>query len=106
MFKLIKNIFNKNKNKNKNEENKKAIFYALEAEVARKTGDFEKALKYINIAIDKEPENDMYYMTRALALKQLNRLNDALADIEKAIELNGNVAKSKEIKEEILLRLK
>jgi tetratricopeptide (TPR) repeat protein len=42
------------------------------------------------------------YLGRALVLKQLTRLDDALASIDKAIEMKGDVAKMYEARASLL----
>ena len=88
------------------EESKTAIFYALDGETERKTGDFEKSVQSMSKAIELESDNDMFYVTRALSYKELKNYQAALKDIEKAIELNGKVENSYKIKEEILSLMK
>lgn len=84
------------------EEDKTAIFYALDGETERKTGEFEKSVQSMSKAIELEPDNDMFYITRALSYKELKNYQAALKDVEKAIELNNKVKNSHNIKEEIL----
>ncbi len=105
MLNFLKKIFNKEKETeqetgNKPEE-KAAIFYALDGETERKIGNFQKAVDNMDKAIELEPDNDMYYVTRALAYKSLGNKQYALRDIEKALELNNLVESTHRIKEEI-----
>lgn len=107
MIKFIKNILNKySKTKNAsviNEtENKTAIFYALDGETERRLGKFESSIANMTKAIELEPQNDMFYITRALSYKSLENYTAALNDINKAIELNNKVEQTQKIKNEIL----
>lgn len=101
MFKFIQNLFNKSLEQSTAQKEKLSIQYALEAETERKLGNLDVALSCIEKAIDKEANNDMFYITQALIYKDKNDFDRALISINKAIELNDKVIMTKEIKEEI-----
>ncbi len=105
MWDFFKNIFQKEKMvslvSNNEIGNKTAIFYALDGETDRQSGNFKQAIENMTKAIELEPDNDMYYVTRALAYKALGDKQSALDDINKALELNNQVEHTHKIKEEI-----
>ena len=105
MLNFLKKILKKEAEAEKNiaveTEEKTAVFYALDGETERKIGNFKKAIENMSEAIKLEPDNDMYYVTRALAYKGLGDKESALKDIEKALELNNQVEHTHRIKEEI-----
>lgn len=49
--------------------------------------DKEKALYYINIIIEKHPENTFPYMTKVRILREMNRITEACETLVKAKEL-------------------
>ena len=53
-------------------------------------GNFEKALEIADARIEEAPNNIQNYLSRAAVLLEVNRRNDAIADIERAIELDPN----------------
>ena len=101
MFKFIQNLFNKSVEQPSSKKEKLAIQYALEAETERKLGNLEVALSCIKTAIEKEGNNDMFYITQALIYKDKNDFDSALISINKALELNDKVQMTKEVKAEI-----
>jgi len=52
------------------------------------TKDFSKALEYVNISLEKAPENSIAYKTKALIYKEMGLKENACVNKEKAIELN------------------
>ena len=84
-----------------NKKKKCASQFALDGEVLRIKGDYKKALKCFNEAISLEPENDMFYASRSIVKKSLSDTKGALADIEKAISIQGSVKRYHQIKESI-----
>ncbi len=50
-------------------------------------GRFDSAVLSYSYAIKKDPNNAMAYQDRALVYSKLNKTNEAMADIDKAIEL-------------------
>ncbi|KAK0393089.1 hypothetical protein QR680_000050 [Steinernema hermaphroditum] len=57
-------------------------------------GDIEGALKLFSDAVDKCPVNPSVYNNRAQALRLSGRTDDALDDLDKAIELSAGNGKS------------
>ncbi|HKB35123.1 MAG TPA: tetratricopeptide repeat protein, partial [Gemmataceae bacterium] len=51
-------------------------------------GDYEGAVKLLTRAVKADPTNLQAYHERAMALLNLNRDREALADFSKALELN------------------
>jgi len=51
------------------------------------TGEFEKALNEFDITIEKEPERGEGYYYKALSLFRLDKWNDAITYLQKALEL-------------------
>jgi len=54
------------------------------------TEDLEIAIKYINIAVNRSPNQYHYYDTRGWVLFKQGKYQEALIDIEKALELSPN----------------
>lgn len=50
----------------------------------------EEILNVLDIKIHKNPKNDQLYYDRAKVYLELNRVNDAIADLSRAIALNKN----------------
>jgi tetratricopeptide (TPR) repeat protein len=50
-------------------------------------GKYEEAVKSYQAAIDKEPEEPIYYNNLGISLTQLNRVEDAIAAYQKMLEL-------------------
>ncbi len=98
MQNLLNKIFNR--------KNKNPIHYALEGEVERKLGNYNKSLRYFNMAINKDPQNDMYYISRAISYKELRKYQEALNDVNKALEINPNIEKAIFLKNELVNLLK
>ena len=106
MINFFKKIFRLNKNLLSSENNEckeytSAIFYALDGEIALKTGDYLKAVENMTKAIELEDNNDMFYYTRALAYKALKDYKSALVDINQALKINGNINQTILLKEEL-----
>lgn len=98
MISFFKNIFiNKNKD---------SIYYALDGEVERKLGNYKKSIKLFDIAINIDGSNDMYYISRAIAYKELRKYKEALNDVNKALEINPNIEKAIFLKNELVNLLK
>lgn len=74
---------------------------ALEGEVLRIKGEFKKALKNFDKAIESEPDNDMYYYSRSSVKLGLKDIKGALSDIEKAISLKPSVNAYKDLKNKL-----
>lgn len=76
---------------------KDAFSLIFDAEIAKLNGNYKKALALCNKSIAKAIKNNenqylnLYYSSRAEIEKYLKNYNAALADIEKAIELQPNV---------------
>lgn len=102
MFKFFLKIFNKNNNYNNFVINNKAVITALEAETQRRLKNFEQALILINEAIEQEPKNDMYYVTKSLIFFDTNQYKSALNEINKAIKINNKVQRYKKLQQKIL----
>ena len=51
-------------------------------------GYFTKALESINFLLGREPSNVQYYFTRAAVLNELGRTSEAVADLNKTVEIN------------------
>jgi tetratricopeptide (TPR) repeat protein len=51
-------------------------------------GDFEEGLKMVNRAIALDPDNEGAYILRALAYERHGMLDNAIADYQKALEIN------------------
>lgn len=86
MFNLLDKFFNKKYKAD-------AVCYALEGDVQSNLGQYKEAISYFNKAIAIEPDNDMYFMSRAAAKYRNKKYSEALKDIEKAIDLNENIHK-------------
>jgi len=65
-----------------------------------------RLLNLANSKIAVEPNNDRYYSARAQCYRDLDQLSLALADIDKAINLNGRVGEYYSIRASIKGRLK
>ena len=74
------------------------VGYALKAETNRKLKKFDIALDNINKAIDIEPNNGMYWITKALIYRDIKDYNKALESINKAIDINPSVQSTKFLK--------
>lgn len=55
-------------------------------------GEFNKAIHYLNIAIQFPDNNnlDFYYVERGIAYLNIENIEEAMADLRKAIEINNN----------------
>lgn len=108
MFNFIKNIFKGQSEQNivdKNQDTSLSICLALQAHTLYKLGDSSKAIIDIQKAIEMDPNNDMYYVTSALINVDLGLYERALFDIDKALEINGKVIQTQELKTEILSKI-
>jgi protein O-GlcNAc transferase len=65
-----------------------------QARQAFSTGQFDKALKEINIAIDRAPEQAPYYVLRGRILMETHRLEKALESFDEAIERDKALAEA------------
>ena len=50
----------------------------------------EEALKVLDIQIHRHPKDDKLYFERAKVYMELNRVNDAIADLSRAVAIDGN----------------
>jgi len=66
----------------------------LLAAIAVQTGNPQKAVDLFARAIELDPNNVEAYCNSAMALRQLNQLDAALAHLEKAIALKGDFAEA------------
>lgn len=103
MYNFIKKYLSKKKTENNSIEEcgVPAIIYALEAETEKNLCNYKNALSLITKAIEKEPNNDMYYITQALIFKAMKNYYLAIESVNKAIELNGSVKSSQDLKKEL-----
>ncbi|MBE7704887.1 MAG: tetratricopeptide repeat protein [Cyanobacteria bacterium SIG29] len=102
MLKFFSKLINKKENKKETDKKVLPISDALEAETLRRLGDYKNALVHIEKAINGEPNNDMFYATKAQILIKMNDSHNATKAINKAIELNPNIIMYKKIHEEIM----
>ena len=49
--------------------------------------DLEGAIRHLEDAIDRHPKNPQYFLNRGMVLEQAQRLDEAKADYERALEL-------------------
>lgn len=63
--------------------------YHYKAEFLEKLGNYEGALNAIQFAIELNPHISFYYIDKGYILKSMNKINDALKNIDKIIELYG-----------------
>jgi TonB family protein len=68
-------------------DSKHAAGYACRGGLLGNRGDYFKALDDLNYAIKLEPNNGDFYHTRAQIYDRLDKLDEAIADATKAIEL-------------------
>lgn len=87
----------------KNKKNKSAAEYAINGEFLCSKGQCVKAVKEFDKAIALEPKNDMFYASRSKAYKNLEKYQEALSDIEKALELQPEVSLYRKLKRQILV---
>ncbi|XP_064103645.1 tetratricopeptide repeat protein 36 homolog [Macrobrachium nipponense] len=71
-------------------EGQKAKAMELEGVKAAEAGDVEGAIKFFSNAIDLAPTRASGYNNRAQALRLQGKIEDALADLNKAITLSGS----------------
>lgn len=64
------------------------------AQLLQQDNDSKGALEQMNAALKVEPNRPEYYVARAQALIQLNRLPEARTDLKKALNLNPNVERA------------
>jgi tetratricopeptide (TPR) repeat protein len=60
---------------------------ASEADVAMKQQQYDVAVEKLGLMLDYNVGNHRVYFYRSMALSQLNRVDEAIADIKKAVEL-------------------
>jgi len=61
---------------------------------ARKTGDLEGALKYMDQLISARPQDPRMHMMRGLVLEDLQRPEDAIVSLRRALQLNPDYAEA------------
>ncbi len=106
MLKKFIDFFSKNKKYENFVINNQAVIIALDAETNRRKGNLKDAMDLINRAIQLEPDNDMYYVTKSLIFFDSGEIKDALSEINKALKLNNKVLRYKNLKKEILSKLR
>ena len=74
---------------------------AAEVDKAMKAEDFDTAVTKLDEMIKMQPDNAGAYFQRGIALTRLNRLDDAEASVNKAIELNPSEAAFKDLQSRI-----
>ena len=52
----------------------------------------EAAIAYLTTLIDRAPQETQYYVKRGIMYEMLDRFDDAMADFDKVIEMNPNLA--------------
>ena len=62
--------------------------------IASRGGHFDRALNLIGEAIQQDRHNSTYYANHALALQNMNRLEEAVASYDRAIVLEPNLAEA------------
>ncbi|KAI6647551.1 Tetratricopeptide repeat protein 36-like [Oopsacas minuta] len=72
----------------------KAKALELEAVTAAEQGELDKSLQLINLSIDLTPDPASLYNNRAQIYRLMGRTQDALSDLDTAIDLSGGVGKS------------
>lgn len=58
------------------------------------SGDPQKALEILHIALQNDPRRAAAYVEQARALRRLERLEEALASLEKALEIDPEKAEA------------
>ena len=106
MLKKFIDFFSKNKKYENFVINNQAVIIALDAETNRRKSNLKDAMDLINRAIQLEPDNDMYYVTKSLIFFDSGEIKDALSEINKALKLNNKVLRYKNLKKEILSKLR
>lgn len=71
-------------------DSKQAPGYACRGGILGQKADYRAALKDLNYAIKLQPENGDYYHQRAVIHDYLNNMDQAMADVTKATELQGS----------------
>lgn len=77
--------------------NCKRALYAPE----QRGGDVEKAIQFLNKALQLAPEHEAALILRGVAYEKLGKVEQARADWEKALEINPNCLPAKERLEEL-----
>lgn len=80
-------------------------YFLGKAEGRKARGDLEEALAYINAAIRLRPDEEDGYLTRACVYREQSRLDAALKDCNKAIEINSVVPELYDERAEVLAQL-
>lgn len=70
----------------------KSGYLAGKAATLKETGDFDSAMASADEAIKKAPDNPDGYVQRGYAYLEKSKLDDALADFSKAVQLNPQTA--------------
>ena len=63
-------------------------YYISKAEKLENEGKFEEAIKLLNIAIEKDPENVFALLNRGVDKSRLGQYEDAILDYSRMIEVN------------------
>lgn len=75
----------------------KAKALELEAVRAAEGGELDRALQLINSSIELAPESSSHYNNRAQLYRLMGRTQDAVSDLDTAIDLSGGVGRSAEM---------
>lgn len=73
---------------------------------ALRSGQKERALSFADSAVSRAPERDDTHLSRAQALAELGRLDEATESAQKALEINGNKAGNHGLVGDLLFRNK
>jgi len=83
------------------EDNKALVYYYL-GECYEKLADYEKSIYYYSLSINCDEYFDEAWLGRGVSYFELRMNQQAIQDIKKAIELNGNSSEYKLILAEVL----
>ena len=75
----------------------RARFLEVQAVRAAEEGDMDTSLQLINLAIDTAPDYASPYNNRAQLYRLMGRTEEAISDLDTAIELCGGVGRSAEM---------
>ncbi|KAF7679667.1 Stress-induced-phosphoprotein 1 [Astathelohania contejeani] len=76
-----------------NENIDSSLIYKEKGNEEFKKGNYTQAMEYYTQSINENPNNEILYSNRAACLTKLNRLEEAIQDCLKAIEINPKFLK-------------